>query len=269
LRASGISIVSPSQIPARLAELPDRPWWLFVEGSPEVLYAEPHVAVVGTREPTPLGIKATESVVRTMAAYPVVLVSGLANGIDAAAHATALRDGVKNLAFLGHGVRVIFPAETAQLRRRIVETGGAVVSEYLPTEHYRRQYFVQRNRLQAGIAELVVAVEGAVDGGTAHTVRFARTYHRRLVGLRWEGVGSLVDLIAQEPNSAVLDIFDDGDRRLLDQWFRQLAESAGKETYALRLVDLLLEREARFREIRPEDAVRLRARLEEIVGGAG
>lgn len=238
-----------------------------MEGNSDVLYSEPHVAVVGTREPSPRGIKATETVVRTMAPYPVVLVSGLANGIDAAAHATALRDGVPNLAFLGHGVRVVFPAETAQLRRRIVETAGAVASEYLPTEHYRKQYFVQRDRLQAGIAELVVAIEGTAAGGTAHTVRFANAYHTRLVGLRWEGVGNLVDLIADESNGIVLDIFDDDDRRRLDELIRQLAESAGKETYALRLVDLLLQREARFRVIRPEDAVRLRTRLEQIVGG--
>jgi DNA processing protein len=269
LRTGGVAVIPPSRIPHRLAELSDRPWWLFVEGSSEVLYRGPHIAVVGTRDPSPQGIKATEIVVRTMAPYPVTLVSGLANGIDAAAHNVALRDGVQNVAFLGHGVNLTFPAETAQVRRRIVETGGAVVTEYLPADHYRKQYFVQRNRLQAGLSNLVVAAEGTAAGGTAHTVRFASAYGRELLGLRWDGAGNLVNLVADQPRAAVLDIFEDDARRQLDQRLRQLADAEGQDTYALRLVDLLLEREARLRVLRPEDTARLRARLEEIARGAG
>lgn len=268
LKANDVAVIPPSQIPQRLAELPDRPWWLFVQGSSQVLYRGPYVAVVGTRDPSAQGMKATEIVVRTMAAYPMTLVSGLANGIDAAAHNIALRDNVPNVAFLGHGVNLTFPTETAYLRRRIVETGGAIVTEYLPDDHYRKQYFVQRNRLQAGLSNLVVATEGKADGGTAHTVRFASTYGRDLLGLKWEGTGGLANLVADQPRATILNIFDDEARRQLDHRLRQLAEDEGHKTYALRLVQLLLEREARHRTLRPEDASRLRARLDELAGGA-
>jgi DNA protecting protein DprA len=264
LHAGRISVLKPSAIPSRLGGLPGRPWWLFVEGNPEALYQFPHVAVVGTRQPTSAGVKAAEAVLRTMAAYPITLISGLANGIDAAAHSVALRDGVQNVAFLGHGVNLTFPAETQDLRRRIVESGGAVVSEYLPDEHYRKQNFVQRNRLQAGLSDLVVGVEGKASGGTAHTVRFAVTYGRPLIGLKWQGSDDLVEMIEQQSGSEVLEIFSDDARRRLDERFRELAESRGHETYALRLVEILLAREARLRRVRRGDMLRLQSRISEI-----
>ncbi|WP_192748130.1 DNA-processing protein DprA [Actinopolymorpha pittospori] len=76
------SFAHRKKIPSPLADSPGRPWWLFVEGNPEALYQSPRVAVVGTRQPSPSGVKATEAVVRTMAAYRITLVSGLANGVD-------------------------------------------------------------------------------------------------------------------------------------------------------------------------------------------
>lgn len=267
LNSRSITVVAPSRVPSKLADLPDRPWWLFVEGNPSALDGGPHIAVVGTRSPTPYGNKATEAAVRTMAAYPLTLVSGLADGIDATAHAVALRDGVQNVAFLGHGVNLTFPEATAEIRRRIVESGGAVVSEYMPNERFRRQSFVQRNRLQAGLADIVVPVEGTASGGTSHTVRFATKYARQIIGFQWEGVGDLVHLIAEQPRSAVLNVFDDEGRRELDRYFRELADSTGCDTYALRLVEHLLERETRLRKTRPSDYAHLRARVEHLARG--
>jgi predicted Rossmann fold nucleotide-binding protein DprA/Smf involved in DNA uptake len=87
-----ITLLGPDQLPSRLRDLPDRPLWLFVQGDPGALRDGPHVAVVGTRNASIEGIRATDAVVRTMSAYPIVLVSGLAEGIDAAAHTAALRD---------------------------------------------------------------------------------------------------------------------------------------------------------------------------------
>jgi predicted Rossmann fold nucleotide-binding protein DprA/Smf involved in DNA uptake len=86
-------LLGPSQLPPRLAALGDGPLWLFVEGEVRALVDGPHIAVVGTRDATRDGVRATEAAVRTLAAYPITLVSGLANGIDATAHMAALRDG--------------------------------------------------------------------------------------------------------------------------------------------------------------------------------
>jgi len=261
-----IRIIGPSALPARLAELPGAPLWLFVEGDPRALYEGPHVAVVGTRDVTPDGVRATEAAVRTLAAYPIALVSGLANGVDAVAHRAALRDGVRNVAFLGHGIDVVFPAETADIRARIVRTGGAVASEYLPGEHYRKAQFVQRNRLQAGLADLVIATEGQRTGGTAHTVRFAATYRRPIIGFTWPGAGDLADLIGTEPTGRLIDIFTTAGRRTLDALCRSAADSYGHTTFGLSLVERQLGREVELRALPPEDLTRLRQRLDDLLG---
>jgi DNA protecting protein DprA len=266
LARRSVRIIGPSALPARLAELPGGPLWLFVEGDSRALYEGPHVAVVGTREVTPDGVRATEAAVRTMAAYPITLVSGLANGVDAVAHQAALRDGVRNVAFLGHGIDVVFPAETAAIRTRIVRSGGAVVSEYLPQEHYRKAQFVQRNRLQAGLADIVVATEGKRTGGTAHTVRFAATYRRPIIGFTWPGAGDLTDLIGNEPTGRLIAPFTASGRRTLDTLLRSAADSYGHTTFGLSLVERQLSREVELRALHPEDLQRLRQRLDDLLG---
>lgn len=267
LTSRGVHILGPTGLPLRLRELPDGPLWAFVEGDPAALFSGPHIAVVGTRDATPSGVRATDAAVRSLAAYPITLVSGLANGIDAAAHAAALRDGVQNVAFLGHGIDLVFPTETAEMRTRIIRTGGAVVSEYMPGEHYRKAQFVQRNRLQAGLADLVVAAEGARTGGTAHTVRFAAAYRRRIVGFTWHGAGDLIELIRTEPTGELIDIFTTDGRRKFDTLCRNLANSYGHKTFGLTLVERQLNREAQLRSLSREDLDRLRRRIDSLLEG--
>ncbi|GAX57373.1 DNA-processing protein DprA [Streptomyces olivochromogenes] len=86
---------------------------------------------------------------------------------------------------------MVFPAETADVRARIICTGGAVATEYLSEEHFRKAQFVQRNRLQAALADIVVAAEGKRAGETAHTVRFVGAYRRPVIGFTWLGAGDL------------------------------------------------------------------------------
>lgn len=267
LAGRGVRALGPGQIPHRLAELRDGPLWLFVQGDPSALAAGPHVAVVGTRTASAEGVRATQAAVRTMAAYPMTLVSGLANGIDAAAHAAALRDGVRNVAFLGHGTDLVFPAETADLRAKIIESGGCVASEYLPAEHYRKAQFVQRNRLQAGLADLVVAAEGEYASGTAHTVRFAGAYKRPVIGFTWPGAGDLTRAVAEQPTGELLDIFDLAGRRTFDVRCRALADAYGHPTFGLQLVQRQLTREAQLRQLTQEDLARLRATIDSLESG--
>ncbi|ROO52741.1 DNA protecting protein DprA [Micromonospora sp. Llam0] len=265
LTERAVILLGPGEIPPRLRALPDGPRWLFVQGRAEVLDDGPYVAVVGTREPSLLGVKATEAVARTMAAYPITLVSGLANGIDAAAHRFALRDSVTNVAFLGHGINVIFPSETSEIRQRIIASGGAVVSEYLPDDHYKKHYFVARNRLQAGLSNIVVAADGTASGGTAHTVRFAAKYGRPTVGLQFEGARNLAKLVAEQDAGEVVKIFDDSGRRHLDRLFRALCNQVGKPTNGLKLVEHLLDREVRLRDIPRSDLEQLITRLTRLI----
>lgn len=264
LNAESIALLAPSQLPHRILEIRDGPRWLFVQGDPALVQHAPHVAVVGTRGATSQGLAATMATIRTLAAYPVSVVSGLAEGIDAAAHEAALRYGLPNIAVLGHGINLTFPAATAEVRRRIVSSGGAVVTEYPPNEHYRKQYFVQRNRIQAGLADLVIAVEGSSDGGTAHTIRFSTKYGRRMVGYEWAGAGDLPELIRSQANGVVLQIFSAGGRRALDGIVREAAERSNRSTTSLSLVERYLREEVGLRQVREEDLHAFRKFLDKL-----
>jgi len=258
-----IHVIPSWQLPLQLREIPDAPRWLFVQGNLDVLQHRPAVAVVGTRKPTSQGERAAAIVAKMLAAYPILLVSGLAEGIDKEAHKTSLQEGVLNLAFLGHGINLIFPAETKEIRQQIVERGGVVATEYLPDEHYQRSYFVERNRLQAAMADLVIPVEAGLKGGTAHTVRFARKYRRAMLGIRWKNADGLLDEL-QRDGYPIIDIFAPGGRRKLDGILRDLAERAGHETYALSLIERRLINEAKSRNVRVQDVKRLTETLQDL-----
>jgi DNA processing protein len=252
LVSRGVSVISRRDLPPSLRDARDGPRWLFVEGHAGALHSRPSVAVVGTRRPTEQGIRATRRVTRILAAYPINLVSGLAEGIDAEAHAASLRDGVTNIAFLGHGIRLTFPSSTAGLRRDIVGLGGAVVTEYLPDDHYTKANFVERNRLQALLADSVIPVEGGIKGGTSHTVRFSRRYKRPVIGIAWPGGDGLLDEL-RRAGDEIIDIWEPSGTRRLDELFRALGNAAGRQTSPLDLARRFVEREIAMRSVSRED----------------
>jgi len=172
------------EYPPSLADLPQPPAWLFVEGDPDLLRNHAIVAVVGTRHPTNEGLEVAKHLSVLLVRYGCTILSGLAEGVDAVGHRVAVDYGVPTIAVLGHGIEEVFPATTADLRRQIVARGGAVVSEYLPTDSYSSERFVARNRIQAALSCAVAVVEGQLRSGTAHTVRFARQLDRPLFGAR-------------------------------------------------------------------------------------
>lgn len=169
------------EFPASLRQIPNPPYWLFVEGNVNILSSHNLVAVVGTRHPTPLGLRLTRDVTTILAKHDFPVVSGLAEGIDATAHETALDFGTPCVAILGNGISILFPKATTGIRLRIVQSNGAVVSEYLPYDSYQKARFVERNRIQAAISRAVIPAEWNEHGGTAHTVRFAEKYGRLVI----------------------------------------------------------------------------------------
>jgi DNA protecting protein DprA len=259
-----IHILKRSELPESLRTIADPPQWLFVQGNVKALFCRPMVAVVGTRNPTPLGIRATNFVIKQIAAYPIAIVSGLAEGIDEEAHRASLLENVVNVAFLGHGINHVFPAKTAQLRAQIIEKSGAVASEYLPDEHYQKHYFIERNRLQAALAQIVIPVEANARSGTAHTIRHARNYNRQIIGIQWKGANGILDeLISQ--GFTIIDINNQNGYRSLDKIMRSLAEEAGQETYAFNLVQKRLLNEAKSRNIRRQDLEKLIRALTDVI----
>lgn len=251
-----IRVIPGPELPCQLLNIPEPPAWLFVQGNEKALYQRPAVAVVGTRHPSPEGIRAAGIVAGMLSAYPVVLVSGLAEGIDAEAHRRSLAEGATNIAFLGHGINLIFPAGTAAIRERIVEGGGAVATEYMPDQRYQRSFFVERNRLQAGLADLVIPVEAQAASGTAHTVGFAKQYGRRIVGVRTNGHNGLSSVLAQD-GYEVFAVLTAAGCRNLDSILRSTAEAAGHYTYSLSVAERRLLSEMRCRDVRREDIERL------------
>lgn len=170
--------------PKKLSEIPDAPYWLFVEGNRKLLSQDNLIAIVGSRSASQNGINAARSVSAILSEVGLPIVSGLAEGIDAVAQQTAVDYGNQCIAVLGTGISVVFPSSTANLRSRIAQSGGAIVTEYLPNDSYSKSRFIQRNRIQAAISRIIIPVEWFAKGGTAHTIRYAEKYGRPVVFIR-------------------------------------------------------------------------------------
>jgi len=159
--------------PRRLREIEVPPPALFVRGSLAPL-ARPHVvAVVGTRRPTPAGRRIASRIGASLARAEAVVVSGLAVGIDGAAHAAAVAEQSPTVAFIGGGHGRPFPRPHDRLADAIVEGGGAVVSEYAPLTEPTKCTFPQRNRLISGSSDAVVVVEAGASSGALITASWA------------------------------------------------------------------------------------------------
>lgn len=166
--------------PAQLKNITEPPMWLFVQGNISNLYS-PSVAIIGSRKSSEDGLWLTKYIVATIANLGLVSVSGLAEGIDQKAHIESIRFGVPTIAVLGTGIDSNYPRGSESIRRDILANSGTIVSEYLLGESYSAYNFVRRNRIQAGLAETVVPVEWKIKSGTAHTVDFAKKFHRFII----------------------------------------------------------------------------------------
>lgn len=175
-RASGHVVVTPAdeRYPERLRNAPLRPLALFALGDlARARECERSVAVVGSRTPTAYGGAAAVDFATTLARAGVSLWSGLAAGIDAAAHQACLDAGTPTVAVQAGGLTHVYPAHHAGLREQIVERGGLVLSELPPGRTPTRGHFPRRNRILALACEAVLVVEAGLASGSLHTARFA------------------------------------------------------------------------------------------------
>ena len=162
-----------SALPLPLREIPDPPARLYCAGQAFVLDT-PAVAVVGSRRCTRQGRDIAFALARDLAAQGLTIVSGLAYGIDAAAHRGALASAAApTVAVLGSGLDRIYPQSHERLAAEIVEHGGALVSEYEPTTGPRKHHFPARNRIVSGLCLAVVIVEASERSGSLITARLA------------------------------------------------------------------------------------------------
>lgn len=179
-----IRILSNEEIPPQLLEIPQPPKTLYIRGTlppQDAIY----LAVVGSRKYTSYGRDICEKLVRGLAGYPIVIVSGLALGIDAIAHKKALEVGLTTIAFPGSGLdnSVLYPRTNLNLSQEIINAGGCLISEMKPDERATLYSFPQRNRLMAGISKAVLIIEAEEKSGTLITARMALDYNRDVLAV--------------------------------------------------------------------------------------
>jgi DNA processing protein len=161
-------------IPGVLRRIPSPPKQLFHAGSDlESILKRPSVAIVGSRSVTAYGRQITLKLAGELAEKGVVIVSGLALGVDGLAHKAALEAGGLTIAVLPGPIDVIAPSAHENLARQIIEQGGALISEYPPGEFPLKQNFIARNRLVSGLVDALLITEAAEKSGSLHTARFA------------------------------------------------------------------------------------------------
>ncbi|MGI9667034.1 MAG: DNA-processing protein DprA [Acidimicrobiia bacterium] len=160
----------PESFPSRLAASSTAPRWLFAKGSPRT---GPSIAIVGTRTCTAYGTDLASAYGMVAAAEGWTVVSGLAKGIDHAAQSGAVESNGHCVSVLGSGIDVIYPRQHAHLHDRILDTGGAVVSEFPPGTRPDGWRFPTRNRIIVGLADVVLVVEAGETGGALITARIA------------------------------------------------------------------------------------------------
>jgi DNA processing protein len=167
--------------PPTLKLIPDPPPILFAKGNIELLRTPKAVAIVGTREPTKGGLIVAHHLAFQLAQRNYTIVSGLAKGIDGAAHEGALDAQGKTIAAFGTPLDTIYPAQHRSLAERILAGSGVIVSELALGQRSFRTAFVRRDRIQSGLSLAVFPIQTRNDGGTMHTVNYARTQKRLVV----------------------------------------------------------------------------------------
>lgn len=166
--------ITSSSFPKRLKQISSVPKQLYYIGADPLSWAdEVCVAVVGTRAITPYGRQVTEQLVTELCKRGVHIVSGLALGVDAVAHTSAVKVGGVHVAVLAHGLDRIHPSSNTNLAKDILRAGGTLVSEYPEGTPSLKQHFIARNRIVAGLAGSLLITEASEKSGTLHTARFA------------------------------------------------------------------------------------------------
>lgn len=174
--------------PKLLKNIKNVPKELYVEGDINCVNM-PCITVVGSRNMSEYGKNMTRKIVKELVDAGVCIVSGLAVGIDTIAHETCLENGGKTIAVLGSGLNRIFPRENIELFNRIVNSGGCVISEQMPDEEAKKEYFPARNRIVSGLSIGTLVIEAAWRSGTSITAKLAIEQNRKLFCIP-NGVGS-------------------------------------------------------------------------------
>lgn len=259
------------EYPERLKEIYDPPPVLWVRGSVPLL-SRPSIAVVGTRHPSPYGTNVAEMLSRDLAARRLVIVSGMARGIDTCAHRGALTAHTPTIAVWGTGIDVVYPKENKKLADEIIATGGTIVSEMPMGTFPAPQNFPRRNRIISGLSIGVLVVEASENSGTRVTARCAAEQDRDLYAVP----GNVTAKNSWTPNTLIKqgaklvgsweDVWED----LPSQVRLQLEQEAGLESHpeagASLLADPVLRSEESIvlKTLRADESLQIDELLEKL-----
>lgn len=180
--------------PARLKQCIDGPIMLYYRGNAD-LNQEKIISIVGTRSPTNYGKGFCQELVKELSGFKLLIISGLAYGIDTQAHKAALKNNLETIAVLGHGLDRIYPGANASLAKKIVNQGGLLTDfkSFTNPDHIN---FPKRNRIVAGMSDAVIVIESAKSGGALITADIANSYNRDVFALP----GSVKDVFSEGCN---------------------------------------------------------------------
>jgi DNA processing protein len=198
-----VHTVLDAEYPANLRAAPDRPPMIFVDGEYEESDAR-SVAVIGSRSASPAGLARARAVAEQLVDCAYTVVSGLAAGIDTAAHSHALARGGRTLAVVGTGVQRCYPRANAALQRRIAAE-GAVISQFLPDAGPTRKNFPKRNAVMSGLTRATVVVEASLTSGARTQVRSAHGQNRLVFLARPVLDQAWAHELAERPGTIVFD----------------------------------------------------------------
>ena len=177
-----LKLISPPDFPPILREIPDSPKQLYLRGKwPS--FEHRWLAVVGSRAMSTYGKQAVHHLIEGLRGYPIVIVSGLAYGVDAEAHKAALEAGLTTVAVPGSGLdwNVLYPKANANLAREILKAGGCLLSEEKPDAKTMDYMFPKRNRIMVGLSHATLVVEAKEKSGSLITAKLATEYNRELL----------------------------------------------------------------------------------------
>lgn len=163
--------------PIRLKQVLDSPLLLFVKGNTDLNHHR-ITGIVGTRKNTQDGSHITREIVKGLKPYDCHIISGLAHGIDTVAHKACLENDIPTLGVLAHGLDMIYPLRNQQVAEKMLEAGGAIISEFFSGTELHPDLFPRRNRIVAGMCDALVVVESMIKGGSMITAQIAHSYDR-------------------------------------------------------------------------------------------
>jgi DNA processing protein len=260
--AQGATLVSfgCADYPERLKEIYDPPPVLWVRGDARLM-SRPAIAVVGTRHPSPYGSGVAEMISRDLAVRRLLIVSGMARGIDSCAHRGALAARMPTVAVWGTGIDVVYPKENKKLAEEILALGGAIISELPMGTFPAPQNFPRRNRILSGLSVAVLVVEAGENSGTRVTARCAAEQNRDLFAVP----GNVTNKGSWTPNTLIKqgaklvatweDVWEDLSSQVRLELEAEAPVESKSETTASLLPDLVLRpQEAMVLEVLRSDA---------------